>query len=152
HTHQITSNGTYELPFGPNRPILGNAPGWVSRIVEKWQLGGILNLNSGAPLSITSGLTTISTVGVQPNIVGALPKDMGKVTKVANGVVYFDGFTQIQDPYFSNVSTSNGLSTAYSNKAIVDPSGKIVIVNPQPGEVGTLGYTTIKGPGSIGFD
>src|SRR4030095_14741475 len=46
----------------------------------------------------------------------------------------------------------NGLSTAYTNKAIVDPSGKIVLVNPQPGEIGTLGYSTVKGPSSIGLD
>ena len=74
------------------------------------------------------------------------PKNMGKITKVSNGVVYFDGFTQIQDPGFASVSTLNGLSTAYSNKAIVDPSGNIVLVNPQPGEVGTLGYSTRQGP------
>jgi hypothetical protein len=151
-THQITSNGTYELPFGPGRPLLGNAPGWVSRIVERWQLGGIMNFNTGAPLSITSGISTISTTGVQPNIVGPLPNGTGKVTKLSNGVVYFDGYTQIQDPYFTNISSANGLSSAYSNKAIVNPSGQIVLVNPQPGEVGTLGYTTIKGPSSIGFD
>ena len=152
HAHQLTSNGTYELPFGTGRLLLGNAPGWVQQIVAGWQLGGIMNYNSGVALSITSGVSTISTCGAQPNIVGALPKDMGKVTKVSNGVVYFDGFTQIQDPGFANVTTLNGLSTAYNNRAIVDPSGQIVLVNPQPGEVGTLGYSTVKGPGSLGFD
>jgi hypothetical protein len=151
-THQFTSNGTYELPFGPNRALLGNAPGWVSRFVEKWQLGGILNYNTGAPLTLTSGISTISTTGAQPNVVGQLPKDMGKVTKVANGVVYFDGYKQIQDPYFSKVSTLNGLSTAFNNKAIVSPSGELLLVNPQPGELGTLGYATLRGPSSIGFD
>ena len=42
-THQITSNGTFELPFGTGHYLLGNAPGWVQQIVNKWQLGGILN-------------------------------------------------------------------------------------------------------------
>jgi Carboxypeptidase regulatory-like domain len=152
HAHQITSNGTFELPFGTGRLLLGNAPGWVQQIVAGWQLGGIMNYNSGVALSITSGVSTISTVGAQPNIVGPLPKDMGKITKVSNGVVYFDGFTQIQDPGFANVSTLNGLSTAYTNRAIVAPSGETVLVNPQPGEVGTLGYSTVKGPASLGLD
>lgn len=151
-THQFTSNGTYELPFGPNQPLLGNAPGWVSRLVEKWQFGGILNYNSGAPLTITSNVGTISTTSAQPNIVGPLPKDMGELIRVSNGIVYFDGFTQIPDPYFRNVSTLNGLSTAYNNKAIVDPSGQIVLVNPQPGEIGTLGYATLRGPSNIRLD
>ena len=57
HTHQITSNGTYELPFGPATPCSANAPGWVQHIVGKWQLGGIMNYNTGAPLSITSGIS-----------------------------------------------------------------------------------------------
>ena len=44
------------------------------------------------------------------------------------------------------------MNTAFSNKAIVAPNGQIVLVNPQPGEVGTLGYATIKGPSSLGLD
>jgi len=150
--HQITSNGTFELPFGTGHFLLGNAPGWIQEIVNKWQLGGILNYNSGAPLSITSGISTISTVGAQPNIVGPFPNGAGKITKLANGVVYFDGFTQIPDPGLAGVSTLNGLSTAYTNRAIVAPNGQIALVNPQPGEVGTLGYSTVKGPSSLGFD
>jgi hypothetical protein len=34
----------------------------------------------------------------------------------------------------------------YSNKAIVDPQGNVIPVNPQPGQLGTLGYTTVSGP------
>ena len=77
---------------------------------------------------------------------------MGKIKKVGNGVVFFDGFTQPVDPGLSAVTTLNGLNTAYTNRAIQDPSGNIVLVNPQPGEVGTLGLTTLKGPTSISFD
>ncbi|HEY2383882.1 MAG TPA: carboxypeptidase-like regulatory domain-containing protein [Terriglobia bacterium] len=152
HAHQITSNGTYELPFGTDHFLLGNAPGWVQNVVSKWQLGGIANYNTGAPLSISSGIQAISTTGDQPDIVGAFPKSVGQVTKLSNAVTYFNGYTQVADPYAANVSTLNGLSTAYSNKAIQAPNGQIVLVNPQPGEVGTLGLTTIKGPGSLNFD
>jgi len=151
--HQIISNGTYELPFGLGHHLLGNAPNWVQQVVNKWQLGGIMNFNTGAPLTITAtGTQTISNVAAQPNVVGALSKDLGKVTKVSNGVVYFDGFTQITDPGVGGVTTLNGLNTAYSNKALVDPSGKLVLVNPQPGEIGTLGLATLKGPKSLSFD
>src|SRR6185369_5561163 len=51
-THGIRTNGTYQLPFGPNRALLGNAPGWLSRIVERWQIGGIASWSSGAPLTV----------------------------------------------------------------------------------------------------
>jgi hypothetical protein len=161
--HQFTSNGTYELPFGTGHFLLGNAPSWVQRIVEKWQLGGVMNYNTGSPLSISTGNTmnattltttgtqTISNVAVQPNVVGAFPKDIGKVTKLSNGVVYFPGFSQIQDQSFV-VPAVNGLNAGYTNKAIVAPNGQVVVVNPPPGEVGTLGYATVKGPGSFNLD
>jgi len=156
-SHQITSNGTYELPFGTGHFLLGSAPGWVQQFVNKWQLGGIMNYNTGSPLSLTSGISTISTVGAQPDIVAALPKDLGKVTKSTgpnSSVNYFSGYTQIVDPGFTIPGTPvfNGLSAGYSNKAIVDPNNQVVLINPQPGEIGTLGYSTIKGPASLQFD
>jgi hypothetical protein len=151
--HQLTSNGTYELPFGSGHRLLGNAPGWVQQIVNKWQLGGLMNFNSGSPLTITAtGTQTISNVAAQPNIVGDLTKNMGKIVKLSNAVTFFDGFTQPVDPGLANVTTLNGLSTAHTNRAIADPSGKIVLVNPQPGDIGTLGLTTLKGPRSLSFD
>ena len=149
--HQITSNGTYELPFGIGHSLLGNAPGWVQHIVNKWQLGGIMNYNTGNPISITSGIATISTTGAKPNQVGEIPKDMGKITKLPNGVTYFDGYTQIADPSFTP-TTANGLNVGYTNKAILDPDGNLILVNPQPGELGTLGFATLRGPGALRFD
>src|SRR5207248_41537 len=53
-THDIRSNGTWELPFGPGRPLLANAPSLVQRLAERWQLGGIFSINSGAPLTLTA--------------------------------------------------------------------------------------------------
>ena len=158
--HQITSNGTYELPFGMGHNLLGNAPNWVQQVVNKWQLGGIMNFNSGAPLTFTTGTAvgaangtqTISNVQAQPNLVGALPKDLGHISKLANGVFYFNGYTQIVDPGIDGVTAANGLNTAYSNKAIVAPNGSVVLVNPQPGEVGSMGLATLKGPRSLSFD
>jgi hypothetical protein len=84
--------------------------------------------------------------------VGTLPSDLGKVTKVSNGVVYFDRYSQITDPGIAAVTTLNGLNTAYTNKAIAAPNGQAVLVNPQPGQVGSLGLTTLKGPRSLGLD
>src|SRR5438093_3030349 len=107
--HQISSNGTYELPFGPGHRLLGNAPGWVQQVVNKWQLGGIMNFNTGAPLNLmtctpnntNTGCSTaatatgIYTIGYAPpgsqsapgtpNVVGQLPKNVGEITKLSNG-------------------------------------------------------------------
>jgi hypothetical protein len=152
HTHQITSSGTYELPFGADHYLLAGAPGWVQEIVSKWQWGGILNYNTGGPLSITSSTQAISNVAVLPNIVGSFPKSTGSVTKVSNGVVYFNNYTQVADPYVNNLTTAQALNTAFSNKAVADSNGNTVLVNAQPGQVGSLGLTTIKGPGIFNLD
>ncbi|PYS36785.1 MAG: hypothetical protein DMG14_23595 [Acidobacteria bacterium] len=147
-THAIVSNGTWELPFGPNRSLFKDGPSWVSRIVEKWQLGGIFNWHSGQPLTITSGLSTLtqSTTGMSPDVVGDFPHSTGKVTKAANGVFYFPGLQQIPDPSVSNVTTLQGTNGSFTNKAITDAQGQLLLVNAQPGTIGTLGLTPIMGP------
>jgi hypothetical protein len=165
HKSQISSNGAYELPFGTDHFLMGGSPGWVQNIVSKWQLGGIMNFNSGAPLSITSlngltGITTITNTAARPNVVGAIPSNLGQITKTSKGVFYFNGYSQIPDPGFAQVSPTcaatttacNGLSAAYTNKAITDPNGNIILVNPQPGQVGTLAQSTVRGPSRFDLD
>jgi hypothetical protein len=147
-TKILTTSGTLELPFGANRPFLNNASGLIMRFLERWQLGGIFNFSSGAPLTITAPISTFTqaTAVSTPNIVGAIPKSMGKVTEVANGVTYFARTQQITDPALASVSSLNGLSGAFSNKAITDASGKPLLVNPQAGQNGDLGLKWIEGP------
>jgi hypothetical protein len=153
-THMFTSNATLELPLGPNRRFLSNAPGFVQRMVERWQLGGIFSWSSGAPLSLSAPISTItqSTAVTTPNIVGDFPKSAGEVTRVANGVTYFPDTQQINDPSGAAVSSLNGLSGSFNNKAIADSQGSLLLVNPAPGTLGTLGLKWIEGPAALGLD
>ena len=153
-THAIQANGTWELPFGLNHKFLAGAPGVVQRLVERWQLGGIFSWISGAPLNITAPISVITqaTGTTTPNIVGDFPKSSGKVTKVANGVIYFPGTQQITDPSIASVSALNALSGAFSNKALADASGKPLLVNPTPGQLSNMGLKWIEGPPTLGLD
>jgi hypothetical protein len=152
-THSFRSNGTFEMPFGPGRPLLSNATGLVSRLVERWQLGGILSWTSGAPLTINAtGSTFTQNTGNMPIILGDFPKNIGKVTPLANGATYFPGLQQIADPARASVTTAQGLQSQFSNFAIADAQGKIILANPAPGTLGTLGRAWIEGPSHIGFD
>jgi hypothetical protein len=156
HKHQITANATYELPFGTEHFLLGNAPGWIQNVVSKWQLGGIFNFQTGPPLTLTTSNSTITgNNNANPDIVGKIPSDFGKITKVADGINYFSGYTQVTDPGFvctASTTACNTLAAGYSNKAIQDPKGNIFLVNPQPGTVGNLGYTTLRGPKALFLD
>ncbi|PYS39168.1 MAG: hypothetical protein DMG14_14975, partial [Acidobacteria bacterium] len=156
-THALSTNGTYALPFGLGRPFLNSAPGFVQRLVERWQLGAIFSWTSGAPLTITSPLWTFTSAATAftvttPDIVGDFPKSFGNVTKVANGVTYFPGIQQITDPSVAGVTSANGLNGQFNNKAITDAQGHVLLVNPAPGKNGTLGLKWIEGPRAIGFD
>ena len=65
---------------------------------------------------------------------------------------YFPGLLQTSDPTGAGVSSLNGLSGSFSNKAITDSQGQRLLVNPQPGQVGTLGLGWIEGPPLLGLD
>jgi hypothetical protein len=169
-THDIRTNGTLELPFGSDRKFLKNAPSIITRLVEKWQLGGILGWSSGQPLTLTApnseitwtpvpGQIAIARTSNTPNILGSFPKDAGKVTTVQNGAVYFADLKQIVDPARSSIApnynitgNAQNIQSIFSNQAIVDANGNVILASPAPGTVGTLGRTWIEGPGHIKLD
>ena len=135
----------------------------MTRLVERWQLGGIFSWSSGAPLTITAanseltwtqvpGQIAIARTSNTADILGAFPKSSGKITPTSNGAYYFDGFTQVTDPSITGITGLQTLSSAFSNRAIADASGKIILSNPAPGTPGTLGRTWIQGPSHIGLD
>jgi len=154
-THRIQSNGTYELPFGPGRPFLSNAPGFLKRIVERWQFGAIFSLSSGQPFSLTSNGSPYLSGGTNyPDLLVSLPKSTGQVTKTSTpGVVtYFDGWKQVADPGKLKLTTLQGLQSNNSNMAIQDAQGNLILVNPAVGTIGNMGPLWFQGPGSIGLD
>jgi hypothetical protein len=152
-THTILSNGTFELPFGRNRRFLKNNSGWVGRLVEQWQLGAVFSWSSGAPLDLAAPISTVTQVNSNlPVILGDFPKSSGKVTPVAVGATYFPDLKQIADPTKASVTTLQGLDGQFSNRAITDANGKILLANPSPGKIGTLGGRWIEGPGHVGLD
>jgi hypothetical protein len=153
-THIISNTGTYELPFGPGRPFLANAPGWVQRLAERWTIGGLFSYSTGQPMTITAPVSTLwqTTTASTPVALAPLPKSTGKVTYVSNGVDYFPGLTTRLDPGVADVTSLNNTSQSFNNRAIYDANGNPILVNPTPGKIGTLGRNTLVGPGSVSLD
>jgi hypothetical protein len=141
-------NGLYDLPFGRGKLLGRNANGFLERIIGGWQLGVIGQAQSGAPLAFTAqntiNNTTTSLAGFTPNEVGPLPSN--GVQKVGNGVVYFSGVTQINDPSIATLPTAT-LQAVSALKAIANASGTPLLVNPAAGQLGQLGQNPIHGPG-----
>jgi len=53
--HDLRTNGTVELPIGPNKLLFRNSTGVLARVLEKWQVGTILNLSTGRPVTLLGG-------------------------------------------------------------------------------------------------
>jgi hypothetical protein len=149
-THDFRTNGTFELPIGPNKLLLANSSGWLARVIERWQLSWIANLNSGAPLNITGTDTYVN--GGRLNLVGPLPKDLGSA-RMTDGLPQYlpaNTYQVVRDPGCFTIASS--LQTQCTNNALADLQGNFILVHAAPGTLGTLGDRWIEGPGSFRFD
>jgi hypothetical protein len=151
-THVFKTNGTFELPFGPNKRFLNGSSGLLSRLTERWQFGAILNLFSGQPMTLTTTTASFNQYAGTgtASLVGALPKNFGTVTYDDFGVRYFEGLTVVRDPAVS--ALTQNLRTFSTMQAIADSSGKIIAVNAMPGTLGSLDPSYLEGPGQVRFD
>jgi hypothetical protein len=170
--HDIRLNGTFELPIGPNKLLLGNSAGWFARAIERWQMSTILNWNSGAPTDITAADMMYDN-GV-PDIVGPFTFKKGTVrwndtvsAAGTQGGTYFGSpnpFISIDDPQCTNivnVTDSQGYNMYTGNDCSINAlalrnpdgtAGQIIFQNPLPGRKGTLGRSTIESRGTWGLD
>jgi len=151
--HIFKVNGTYDLPFGPNRAFLATAPAVVQRIVEGWQFASAFQMVSGAPLSLTSALGTYSSRTTNSaDLIGTLPEELGKVEKGNGFVQYFNGLSVKAAP-LPNFGGDTNLAGRFTNQVVVDGSGNIVLQNPAPGTTGTtaLNLPRLRGPSALDF-
>ena len=158
-THILQTNGSFDLPFGPNKPFLKNSSGLVARITEGWKLGWIFNLVSGPALDIQAANMLYGN-GV-PNIVGPFPFDKagvrwGQDAGTYTGGNYFptDAFRIAKDPQCQNTSIVAASLTANCNLAAVydATTGQPLLVHPLPGNAGNLGRRVVRGVTVPTFD
>jgi hypothetical protein len=158
--HDFRTNGTFELPFGPNKLLFRNSSGWLARTVEGWHTSFIVNLSSGQPTSITATYlngTTVSPTGLYansvPDVVGPFSGNKGKVRWNGDYGNYFEPgtYTKVSDPQCGAVASE--LKGYCTLQAVADAkTGQILLQNPQPGKRGTLGRQTLSLPGQWSFD
>jgi len=151
-THTVRINSIWELPFGPGRTWFASRKGIAGRILEGWQTGGIFNVFSGSPIGF-SAVSSFNNFGANtPVAVTDISKSLGKVEKTGNGVIYFSGLRSIPDPYLSNITADAGLRSRSTMLALADSSGRLLVRNPAPGELGSLAPRFLEGPGSFRLD
>jgi len=153
---EFRTNGTFELPIGPNKLLMGGSSGWLARAVERWQLGVIYNLSSGAPTSITA--TSMTYGNGLPDVRHYVDfndlKSQSWNTQNGNFLEgrYFtqDGtFVRVPDPQCLTVTTQQSLSLVPATGtlrctltalAMVVPAG-----TPDSGPASSYGAANING-------
>jgi hypothetical protein len=173
--HDIRTNGTFELPIGPNKLLLSNSSGWLARVVERWQTSVIFNVSSGNPRTIIGAPLTYAT-GNQNLDAGQRRVDVVSSKFDGNmsghvewngpgnntGLYYGDRWVQVEDPQCQLVNKADSMGfNLYTNGncglnaiALKNPDGTIgdiVLRNPTPGRMGNAPFT-LEAPGKWKFD
>ncbi len=120
---RFTTSWLYELPIGKGKSWLGNAGGVAQVVAGNWQFGGILNFQSGFPLTAYCGPGNIQNGGD-----GCYPDSLG-----------------IDPNLTRSAKTPNRF---FDTNAFID---RVAGVGPQF-RYGNSGRNTIDGPGIISLD
>ena len=138
-THVFNLNAVYDLPFGKGKHYFNGGSGAVDRLVGGWQLGGILRINTGTPLTIADPRGTLNRVGRSAN--------QTAVTNLTNAQIsdLIGIFEQNGNVYYINPSVIN--SDGRGAAAFGQPAfPNEVFFDNGPGQFGTLARSTINGP------
>src|SRR5204862_8085756 len=99
-THVTRAYGSCDLTIGPGKSLAGNSHGVLARVIEGWQTSWIVNLQTGAPETITAQ-NNLYRLGTPDQV---RPFDFNGASGVqwaagANSGRYFgDIFNKVPDP------------------------------------------------------
>jgi hypothetical protein len=144
-THVFNLNTIYELPFGKGKRWL-NESGWVNHVFGGFQIGSIVQVSTGAPITIIDARGTLNRVGRsgRQTAVSSLSKDEIKkligIFKTPRGVFFIN--PSVIDP--TTGAGANGFgSPAFPGQAFF---------NAAPGQTGNLERSFINGPLYVNWD
>jgi hypothetical protein len=139
-THRFIGNFIIELPFGPGRKFWNGGPAFVRKALEGWQAQGIINWQTGLPLTIVSNRSTLNNLNPLLNpavLVGMSMDELRENTgiyRTPQGVFFFN-------PDLLNITTDpvTGLINRVTFKDGLVESAK-------PGQLGTFPRSGLNSP------
>ena len=146
-THTFNFNGIYQLPFGKGRMFL-NQGGIVNKIFGGFELSGLLQTGTGAPISFLDPRGTLNR-GARSGRQTATSNLTNDELRALSGI-----FEENGNIYFINPSvllqTRNPATGTFSSTASQGfgstPFAGQVFFNANPGQTGNIGRTLINGP------
>lgn len=133
----FTMSGQWQLPFGRNKPLFGNANRWVNQVIGGWQLAGDTTWESGLPFTPTYGEcgadqdidtnygSPSTSSDCRPNSVSSvLPTSVGSLDTTNHSRAYFTPVAPL---------TANGMTSGPFQR-------------PAFGNIGNVGRGYLRGP------
>ena len=168
-SHTFTSNGNYTLPFGTNGLLLRATSAGLRKAVEGWNLGWIMSLSSGAPISV-AGVNTLWANGAM-DLVGPFDTKSGKAEwdwEIYDAHYFGNKYMRVDDPQCETDLVGSSLKESCRNslKALalvngyttndkgqqVPVAGQIVFQNSTPGNRGNFRGNPLTGVGRFSLD
>ncbi|PYS51159.1 MAG: hypothetical protein DMF68_05175 [Acidobacteria bacterium] len=150
--HVFSVNAIYELPFGKGKRFF-NRGGWADRVVGGFELTSIVQLSTGAPITITDRRGTLNRTNrsnretANSPLSGDQIKNLIGIFQTPCGVYYIN-------PTVININQQNlaaGLCTQLGSGRAANGFGQPtfageVFFNNAPGETGNLPRAFLNGP------
>lgn len=143
-THAFKFNGVYQLPFGKGRRFLTDG-GWSDKVFGGWEFSGIVQWDSGVPISFLDPRGTLNRAGrsgrqtANTSLTTDQIRDLLGVYEVNNRIYWID----------PSILCANGAATLGYGQA---PCAGQVFFNVQPGQTGNLGRAIINAPAFFNVD
>jgi hypothetical protein len=143
--HVFNFNGIYELPFGQGRRFL-NEGGWLNRLVGGFQLGSIINIQTGAPLSILDARSTLNRTTPSANqsafttLTNEQIRSLFGIRRLPDGRVLFVDPSVLAP---SGAATNGAGSATFTGQAFF---------NNAAGQTGNIMRGVVNGPTLINVD
>ncbi len=142
-THVIKANGVYDLPFGPGHDL-----NWrpLRRVLGGWELGSLLNWQSGTPFSILSGRDTLNRSGRSIYNTANTSLTKSQLDSIVGFQMTGNGPVFIAP---SALNPTDGRAVAPDGSA---PFAGQVFSNPGAGQIGALQRRDFNGPWDFDMD
>lgn len=146
-THTININTIYELPFGRGKRFL-NSGGLVNAIFGGIQFTSIVNISSGAPISIRDAAGTLNRGARSARQTAATNLTTAQIQDLI-GIFHRDGIVYFINP---DVIAPNGSATGGNTEAFPTTFAGQVFFRNQPGQSSGLQRHFINGPWYFNWD
>jgi hypothetical protein len=112
-THIVSANWVYDLPFGHNRYIGKDMPGWANHIVGGWSFSGIWTWRTGFAMGTSTGSFPVSNYlgggsGSPAVLTGTTAGTGGSIHNESGALQYFANPTTVLEQFSNPLAGQSG--------------------------------------------